>query len=138
MKTLFPKIFLGLMALAFCKTGVESLLNPQAVLAQVGIVLDNPSALSSMRAVYGGLHLVFGLYCLFGIFKNPESPLVFVILYTLGFTIGRISGILVDGTPNSFVATWLITEIISGALATWSLYVLGKNAVKKKYAVSEG
>src|SRR6187402_2300523 len=118
MKTLFPKIFLGLMALAFCKTGIESLIDPQAVLAQVGIILDNPSALSSMRAVYGGLHLVIGLYCLMGIFKNPEGPLLLVVLYTTGFTIGRFSGIVVDGVPNSFVATWLFTEIISGALAT--------------------
>src|SRR6187402_2057685 len=126
MKTLFPKIFLGLMALAFCKTGIESLIDPQAVLAQVGIVLDNASALSSMRAVYGGLHLVLGLFCLIGIFRNPEAPLLFVLLYTIGFTVGRLSGILVDGAPNSFVTTWLITEIISGALAGGSLLLVRK------------
>jgi hypothetical protein len=126
MKTLFPKIFLGLMTLAFCKTGIESLIDPQAVLAQVGIVLDNPSALSSMRAVYGGLHLVIGLCCFMGIFRNPETPLVIVVLYTIGFTIGRLSGILVDGAPNSFVMTWLITELFAGAMAGLSLFLLKK------------
>src|SRR5436190_17388135 len=126
MKTLFPKIFLGLMTLAFCKTGIESLIDPQAVLAQVGIVLDNPSALSSMRAVYGGLHLVIGLFCFWGIFKTQETPLIFVLLYTVGFIAGRLSGILVDGAPNSFVMTWLITEMVAGAMAGYSLYLLRK------------
>jgi hypothetical protein len=133
---LFPKIFLGLMALAFCKTGIESLIDPQAVLAQVGILLDNPSALSSMRAVYGGLHLVLGLFCLAGIFRNPEAPLLVVVLYTIGFTVGRLSGILADGMPNSFVTTWLVTEIVSGALAGFALFLIKKPAAGNKYATA--
>jgi len=124
------------MALAFCKTGIESLIDPQTVLAQVGIVLDNPSALSSMRAVYGGLHLVMGLYCLIGIFRNPETPLLFVLLYTIGFTVGRLSGFLIDGVPNSFVTTWLITEIISGALAGGSLLLVRKTTASKNYTIN--
>jgi hypothetical protein len=123
----FSQVFLGLMGLAFCKVGIEALIDPQAVLAQVGIVLDNASALSSMRAVYGGMHLVFGLFCIWGIFKNPESPLLLVLLYTIGFTIGRLSGIVVNGAPNSFVLTWLITEVISGVLAGLALVVLKRS-----------
>jgi len=123
------------MTLAFCKTGIESLIDPQAVLAQVGIMLDNASALSSMRAVYGGLHLVLGVYCLVGIFRNPEGPLLFVLLYTIGFTVGRLSGIMVDGLPNSFVTTWLITEIISGAMAGTALFIVRNPAVNLKRAV---
>ena len=135
MKLLFPKIFLGLIGMAFCKTGIETLIDPQAVLAQVGIILDNPSAVSSMRAIYGGLHLVIGVYCVVGIFRNPEPPLMFVLLYTIGFTLGRFSGILVDGQPNAFVMTWLITEMVSGALATYALIVVKKSAVNKDYVV---
>jgi hypothetical protein len=124
MKTLFPKILLGLLGLAFAKTGIETLLDPQAVLDPVGITLDNTSALSSMRAVYGGMHLVFGLFCFFGIFRNQAAALTLVILYTIGFALGRLSGILLDGPPNPFVVTWLITEIASGALATWALMIV--------------
>jgi len=135
MKTLFPKILLGLLGLAFCKTGIETLINPQAVLAQVGIVLDNASALSSMRAVYGGMHLAFGAFCLYGIFRNPETPLVLVILYVTGFVVGRLTGIIVDGKPNEFVVTWLLTEIASGALATWALLLHSKVEAKPLYSV---
>ncbi len=116
-KKRITQLFLGLMALAFCKTGIESLLNPHAVLANVGIVLENTSALSSIRAVYGGMHLVFGCFCLYGLLKDYKAALVLIILYTTGFVIGRVSGIVVDGAPNEFVITWLVTELVSGGIA---------------------
>jgi hypothetical protein len=127
------QIFLGLMGLAFCKVGLEALINPQAVLANVGIHLDNESALSSMRAIYGGMHLVFGLFCFAGIVKNDESRLLLVLLYTSGFVLGRISGIVVDGTPNQFIITWLITETISGIIAATLLFFLKWERVKEKF-----
>jgi hypothetical protein len=119
--------FLALMGLAFCKTGVESLLDPQAVMNNVGIVLDNASAESSIRAVYGGMHFVFGLFCIYGIFKNVPQALLLVVLYTAGFTIGRLSGILAGGTPNVFVITWMITEILCGLVAGGLLLRLKKH-----------
>lgn len=112
------QIFLGLMALAFCKIGIEALVDPRAVLAQVGIILDNSSATSSMRAVYGGMHLMFGIYCIYGIFKDSRSVLILIALYTSGFVLGKVSGILVDGMPNMFALTWLVTEGVSLVIAS--------------------
>lgn len=114
--------FLALMGLAFCKTGIETLIDPQSVMDNVGIVLNNPSAESCMRAVYGGMHLVFGLFCIYGIFANVSAALTLVALYTAGFTIGRISGIIVSGAPNAFVVTWLITEVACGLIAGWLVF----------------
>lgn len=102
-----------LMGLAFCKVGVEALMNPQAVLAQVGITLDSPSALSSMRAVYGGMHFMFGCLCFWSAFRRAEPALLTVALYTTGFVAGRLCSIVVDGVPNEFVLTWLGTEAFS-------------------------
>jgi hypothetical protein len=116
------QVFLGLMGFAFCKTGLQALLDPQSVLENVGIVLSNASAISSMRAVYGGMHLVFGLFCFYGIFANRSIPLTLVALYTTGFTIGRVSGIIVDGMPNEFVLTWLTTEVVCGVIAAVLLF----------------
>ena len=136
----FTQFFLGLMALAFAKVGIETLINPHAVLAQVGILLDNASAISSMRAVYGGMHLAFGLYCLVGIFLNLKGGLQLVALYTGGFITGRLWGVIIEGVPNSFVATWLITETISFTIAitliiaayrkTQSLIFSGKETIQ--------
>lgn len=125
------QVFLGLMGLAFCKVGIEALFTPQAVLANVGIVLDNSSALNSMRAVYGGMHLVFGLFCLWGILKNQSVPLLLVVLYTTGFVVGRTVGILLDGSPNEFVTTWLFTELFSLATSVTLLIALQRKTEPK-------
>jgi hypothetical protein len=120
------QVFLALMGLAFCKTGVEALIDPQAVMSNVGIILDNSSASSSMRAVYGGMHLVFGLFCIWGIFSNARQSLLLVALYTAGFTIGRVSGIIADGMPNQFVFTWLMTEVVCGVIAGMLVVMMGR------------
>lgn len=119
------------MGLAFCKVGVEALISPQAVLSTVDISLDTISALSSMRAVYGGMHLVFGIFCFWGIFKNVQAPLLLVALYTAGFVIGRVSGIILDGSPNSFVTTWLFTEAFSLLVSVALLFLLQKKGEQK-------
>lgn len=119
-------VFLALMGLAFAKVGIEALTNPQAVLANVGIELTNSSALSSMRAVYGGMHLVFGLFCFWGAYKMRREALGLVTLYTIGFVAGRLSGIVADGAPNAFVSQWLVTESISLAIAAFLLFKLWK------------
>lgn len=125
------QVFLAIMALAFCKVGIEALVNPQAVLDAVGISLTNPSAFSSMRAVYGGMHLMFGLFCVYGIFRDARTALTIILLYTTGFVIGRVSGIAIDGMPNEFVNTWLITEIVSGMLAGSFLFFANKTSTAK-------
>ncbi|HMV09171.1 MAG TPA: DUF4345 domain-containing protein [Cyclobacteriaceae bacterium] len=122
--TRISQVFLALLALAFCKTGIEALINPQAVLANVGIDLNSPAALSSMRAVYGGMHLMFGLFCVGGIFKNQSTALLLVILYTAGFVTGRIVSWIADGTPNEFVITWLATETFSLVGCTLLLFLI--------------
>lgn len=129
------QFFLALMALAFCKVGLEALFTPQAVLANVGITLDNTSALSSMRAVYGGLHLAFGIFCLWGIFKNTKAPLTLLALYTSGFVIGRVTSIMIDGMPNDFVITWLFTELFSLVVSISLLYFATRN-VKQEVLIT--
>jgi hypothetical protein len=129
--TRITQVFLALMGLAFCKAGLEALLTPQAVLLNVGIDLTNPSALSSMRAVYGGMHLVFGLFCFWGIFKTLREPLMLVILYTTGFIVGRVISWNIDGTPNDFVITWLATETFSLIVSIVLLTLLRKKSIQE-------
>ena len=126
--TRFAQVFLAIMGLAFCKVGIEALLNPQAVLQQVGIVLDNASALSSMRAVYGGMHFVFGLLCFWSVMRQQTPGLWLVVLYTTGFVVGRTISMGADGTPNTFVLTWLATETFSLAASATLLMLLRQPA----------
>lgn len=129
--TRITQVFLALMGLAFCKAGLEALLTPQAVLLNVGIDLTNASALSSMRAVYGGMHFVFGLFCIWGIFKTIREPLMLVVLYTTGFIVGRVISWGIDGTPNNFVITWLLTETFSLIVSIVLLIQLRKKSIQE-------
>lgn len=122
------QVFLGLMGLAFSKVGIEALVSPQTVLANVGIVLENASALSSMRAVYGGMHLAFGIACIVGMVKSPKLPLQILILYTAGFVAGRLISLATDGVPNEFVKTWLITEAVCLAISVALLILIERKA----------
>lgn len=109
------KIALGfciLMGLAYLNVAVQALFDPRAVMANVGVTLENPSALSSIRAVYGGMHLAFAVYCFFGAFRARRAALTLVALYAGGFVLGRLVSWSVDGAPNTFVSTWLITESV--------------------------
>jgi hypothetical protein len=126
--TRFAQVFLGIMGLAFCKVGIQALMDPQAVLQQVGIPLDDASALSSMRAVYGGMHFVFGLVCFWALIRQQTPGLWLVVLYTTGFVAGRTVSLVVDGAPNQFVMTWLATETFSLAASVILLVLLRQTA----------
>ncbi|RAJ05124.1 uncharacterized protein DUF4345 [Chitinophaga skermanii] len=126
---LFTKIFLCLIGLAFLKVGIETFMNPQAVVANVDMVLNTNSALSTIRAVYAGMHFVFGAYCVYGAFKAPANALGLLILYAGGYVIGRLSGILIDGMPNQFVLTWLGTEVFTLAVSLYLRWQLTRKPV---------
>ncbi len=119
---IFTQIFLVIIGLAFAMVGVQALLTPQAVMDNVAITLDNISALSSTRAMYGGVNLLFGLFCLYGAFRASREALILVALYTIGFVIGRSFSIFADGMPNSFVLTWFTVEAVVAVIAVFLLY----------------
>ncbi len=111
MKTV-TKIFLVLVGLAFLNVGVQAFINPQSVMDFVNVALDNVSARNSIRAYYGGVNIAFGLFLLYGAFKMEREALILCLLYGGGFVVGRIYSILVEGTPSSFIFTWLGIEIV--------------------------
>ncbi len=113
-------VFLALTGLAFANVGVQALLDPRAVVAAVEMTLENASSLSTIRAVYGGMHLAFGLFCFYGAFKAQRPALGLLMLYSGGYVVGRLTSYVADGAPNAFVGQWLVMEsvtfIISAAL----------------------
>ena len=116
------KVFLVLIGLAFLNVGIQAFINPQSVMDFVGVVLDNVSARNSIRAYYGGVNVAFGLFLLFGAFKMQREALILCFLYGGGFVVGRIYSILVEGTPSSFIFTWLGIELVLTVVSFVLLY----------------
>ncbi len=121
-KTISTRIFLVLLALATLNIAVQAILDPQAIFDNVQVQLGNLTARNSVRALYGGVNLAFGLFWMWAAFREQRTGLLLALLYTGGFAIGRILSILMDGMPDAFAMQWLVTESVFALLAAGLLY----------------
>ncbi|HPH86910.1 MAG TPA: DUF4345 domain-containing protein [Chitinophagales bacterium] len=103
-------VFLVIVGLAFLSIAIPAFINPQSIMDNVQVTLGNTSALNSVRAMYGGVNLFFGLYILYAAFKKQETGLILVFLYCAGFMVGRIYSLFAEGNPSQFIITWLCIE----------------------------
>jgi hypothetical protein len=119
---LVTRIFLILLALATLNIAVQAILDPQVIFDNVQVQLGNLTARNSVRALYGGVNLSFGLFWLYAAFRQQRTGLVLALLYTGGFALGRILSLILDGMPGAFAMQWLITESVFALLAAGLLY----------------
>lgn len=116
---IFKIITLSLSSLLLLFVGIMRLSNPiKTYLKNSGIKLENDvNLLNEMRAV-SSVQLLAGLIILLGIFIPQLTITSFVVatLIFIGFAIGRITSITVDGKPNKQLIQGLVFEIIFGIL----------------------
>ncbi|MFQ5667134.1 MAG: DUF4345 domain-containing protein [Candidatus Binatia bacterium] len=86
--------------------GCAGLAYPSRVMGVLGLGIPSPSqaaaALGEVRAIYGGLFVVLGVYTLLAAL-NPaahRARLLFIGLLWLGACAGRLVGVSVDGNPG--------------------------------------
>lgn len=109
-------------AILFFMYGLGFLFFPEYLSALVtGDSPSNSSAIMDMRATYGGISLGFGLllaYCA-RCAKTTTTGLWGIILVVGGMALGRLAGIIIDGSPNTIMYIFLILEltIVTVALA---------------------
>jgi hypothetical protein len=130
---LITRIFLLLLALATLQIAVQAILDPQAIFDNVQVQLGNITARNSVRALYGGVNLIFGLFWLYTAFRHQTMGLVLALLYTGGFALGRILSVLMDGMPGEFAMQWLMTESFFAILAAVLLY---RNDMKQSASIA--
>ncbi|MGB1207367.1 MAG: DUF4345 domain-containing protein [Chitinophagales bacterium] len=117
-------VFLVLVGLAFLNIAVQAFIDPQSVMDFVDVQLNNVSARNSTRAYYGGVNLTFALFLIYGAFRMKREALILAALYGGGFVLGRLYSILLEGTPSSFIFTWLTIESVLTVVALTLLYKL--------------
>ena len=115
-----PRITTGVVGAVTVLLGLAGLTQPLRVLAFTGFMVENASrsagALGEVRATYGGVFLVLGVYTLLAT-VNPvahRSRLVLLGFVWLGACAGRLFGVSVDGSPGLF--GWLAAafELVMG------------------------
>jgi|JI8StandDraft_1071087.scaffolds.fasta_scaffold342520_1 Domain of unknown function (DUF4345) len=133
--TLISTIFLCLLGAATLNIALQAIANPQAIMDNVQVTLGNITARNSIRALYGGVNLAFGLFWLFSAFKARREGLLLALLYTGGFAAGRLMSIALDGPPEAFARQWLVVESVF-AVGAATLLVLHSRLKPAMLAVS--
>lgn len=101
-----PKITTIVVGVIITVLGLFGLVYPERVLGLIGLAYASPShaaaALGEIRATYGGLFTVMGVYTLFAAMDPAahRSRILFVGLLWLGACAGRLFGVYVDGNPG--------------------------------------
>ena len=88
-----------------------------------GAAPATPSAMTDMRATYGGMAL--GLALIFGLCARNEGSVRLgvqgVLAVMVALAVARTLGILLDGASNTFMFVLLLAEIVMAFLASFAL-----------------
>ncbi len=107
-------IAIGLMNFAF---GVLAFFQPGIIAGWVGFGLEAPSAAGEIRAAFGGGVMVVGVLFLVATAMSRPGPLLGALaLVFLGFAVGRVASLLVDGWSFSTLLA-LVAEAAIGAVS---------------------
>ncbi len=117
-------IVLVLSGLLLMMVGLMRMTNPVKTYAKnSGIALGNEVDL--LNEIRGASALMFcgGIIILLGTIISVLTTSSFVVatLIFLGFAVGRLLSVVVDGKPNKQLVTGLITEIVLGAANVFCL-----------------
>jgi hypothetical protein len=118
-----PAVILALAGLSFIGFGVAFVVSPAEMAGVVGLVAETPSALTEVRAMYGGLEIALGMVLL-TLLRGATAQVIGLRVAAFAFgglALGRLTGLVVDGFWQPF--TWLLmaVEILSASLCVWAL-----------------
>jgi len=123
-----PRITAIVTGLIILALGLAGLFYPGRVMGVLGFAVVNmtqaPAVLGEVRATYGGLFVVMGVFTLLAAMDPAahRSRLLFVGLLWLGACAGRLLGVSTDGSPG--VPGWLAVAfelVVGGALVAAAL-----------------
>ena len=112
------KLLLWINAILFMLFGIGFVLAPSPLAQWItNSAPGTSSGMIDLRATYGGLALGIGVFWAICASNGSErNGLLSTILVLSVVALGRIIGILLDGTPNTFILLLLTAEIIFAIL----------------------
>lgn len=116
------RIFLAAMTIVWLPYGLYCFLDPNALRAMAGVTATTPTAMTELRAMYGGLQAAIGALTLAATVRpRLERPALIMLAALLpGLASARLLGLVLDGSWSSYTAMGLAFEI-GGSLATIAL-----------------
>lgn len=114
----------------YVRIGLRFLLDPVPTIARFGITLDQPLAVTTVRAIVGALFFGLGTTALTGlIFRSQTANCLRVIVSFIFFVlVGRVVGLQMDGTDPITVSE-LRNESIAFAVYAVALALVPRQTV---------
>jgi hypothetical protein len=106
------KIFLGLTGLIFAVYGVYLIINPQFLIEIANFSISENTALTELRAMYGGLQLALGLFMLISCSRESliTPCLLLMVLSFLCLSGTRALGLVIDPADNGYNVSAMLYE----------------------------
>jgi len=112
--------FSGILGVILVAYGVACMLNPALLMAPVGLT-GKAAAQVEIRAMYGGVQIGFGLYCLLAARSAQRTGHALVVIASifLSIAICRGLGMLLSQTGGAFHSAALCFEVVVGITSVW-------------------
>ena len=118
-----PRITVGVIGMLTTVMGFLALAYPEIVMEQVlGFAVDPHSTANfvrgEVRAAYGGIFTVLGIYTVLGA-TDPvtnRGRILMIGLLWIGACLGRLYGVVVDGSPGAWGWASAIFEAVIGGM----------------------
>ena len=109
---MWVRIFLFVLAVAWTPYGFYCLFFPEALSVFAGLEATNATALTELRAMYGGLQIAIGLSALLGFFRvlYVDKVLFTQLVVVLGLAVARLLSALVAGDWSAYTLGALVFE----------------------------
>lgn len=117
------KFVLGLVGITFAVYGVYVLFSPAVIANFIGYELAGPDAGIELLAMYGGLEIGVGLFCIAGLLNQQmrKPALLAVILIVGGLAIARVfATFFAPVAPGSYTYGALLFEFTCTTLALFA------------------
>lgn len=121
---LLGKFTLGTSALVLMAYGIVSLIAPTIPAGLAGLVIDNGDGYAEIVAMYGGLQIGFGVFCLLAVLRHEyyRAGLASLVIVIGAVGLARFLGALI--TPDVITTyTWgaLLYECTTATIAAIAL-----------------
>jgi hypothetical protein len=130
------RTILAIVGAVLVAMGVGGLLNPGLILWWIGFQIATSSApaysLGEVRAVYGGLFAVIGIFTMISAIDPAANRgrLVALGCCWLGLGAGRLLGAMIDGDPGLWGWTFIVLELAAGALVVTLALFAGERGTR--------
>jgi hypothetical protein len=118
---LLGKTVLGLSGVVFTSYGLLSLFSPAIPAGFAGLSMNNGDAFAEIGAMYGGLQIGLGLYCLMALLKSEfyRAGLLLLAIGIGSLAVARLISLLITTDPvTAYTYGATIYEFATASLAT--------------------